>query len=156
MIRRNPERRRRFRPGMLIFLAGLIAAAVLYLRCGEGLGFGPGGGFGGGGDSKGEGEGDGDAKDQASRDEDKDKDAPDVRPAVGGGASAKRRCKLRLDASGLAVDDRTASVEEAVEACKRAGSAELTVTGDATFGEHQRVKKALDKAGVEVFERKRD
>jgi hypothetical protein len=131
---------------MMLFLLALIGAAVLYFRCGDGLGFGPGGG----------GLGDGKESADEPRAGD-DKEAPDVRPAVGeAGEPVPRRCRLRLDAQGLTLDDRPTTLEKAVEACKRSGSAELTTTGDATFGEHERVQKALDRAGVEVFERKRE
>lgn len=151
MMRRGSERRRRFRPGMMLFMLALIAAAVLYFRCGDGLGFGPGGGLG-------DGDGDGKRKsDEPRASESGDKETPDVRPAVGeAGEEVPRRCRLRLDAKGLTLDDRPATLEKAIEVCKRSGSAELTTTGDATFGEHERIQKALDEAGVEVFERKRE
>jgi hypothetical protein len=135
--RRNappPPRRGRLTPWVLV--AGLIAAALFYLRCGDGLGFG-----------RGDGTGTGARKDESSRTD---------RPATATGAvaaGAAGRCQLRLDATGLHLDGATATTEKAVRACKAAGGAELVATGDAVFGELERVRAALDAAGVSVFVR---
>ena len=128
----RPQRRGRLTPWVLV--AGLVAAAVLYLRCGDGFGFGRG-------DGKGDGKG-----------EVKKKPAGDATGVLGGAAI---RCQLRLDAAGLHVDGAAAasSVEDAVRACKAAGGAELVATGDAVFGELEKVREALDQAGVSVFVR---
>lgn len=149
---RNRGQPRRFRPFFTLVLLGMVAAAVMYLRCGDE--FGLDGGSGGAGD------GDGKGGDVADREADRDGDRSDepgeksdVRPAVGSAAAKRRRCELRLDASGLSLDGSPSPVEKAVTECKEAGGAELTVTGDALFGESQKVRKALDEAGVEVFVR---
>ena len=126
------ERRRRMVPWLLV--AGLVAAAILYLRCGDGFGFGRG-------DGKGEGKG-----------EVKPRPAGDATGVMGGAAA---RCQLRLDAAGLHLDGAAAAttIDDAVRACKAASGAELVATGDAVFGELERVRAALDAAGVSVFVR---
>lgn len=129
-----PPRRGRLTPWVLV--AGLIAAAILYLRCGDGFGFG-----------RGDGEGSGARKDDSERTD---------RPATPTGAvGSAARCQLRLDVAGLHLGGGKATVttEEAVRACKEAGGAELVATGDAVFGELERVRAALDAAGVSVFVR---
>jgi hypothetical protein len=128
------HRQRRSTGGRLFiwaFVLGLLAAALLYLRCGEGLGFGPGGG-----DSD-------DEADTAKKDE--------VRPAV---SEPVRRCQLRVDANGVTLDGKPAEVADAVDACKKAGGgAELVITGDAVYGKQEELKAELDRAGVPVLVR---
>jgi hypothetical protein len=135
---RKQERRRSSVWGPWLLVAGLVAAAIFYLRCGDGLGFG-------------RGDGEDDGKGDVAR---------QPRPATGeahgalGGAAV--RCQLRLDATGLHLDGgaATTTVEDAVAACKKSGGgAELVATGDAVFGELERVRAALDAAGVSVFVR---
>lgn len=60
-------------------------------------------------------------------------------------------CEMRLDATGLHMADRVVSLEVAVEACKVSGKAALEVTGDANYGELEKVRKALEDAGVTVL-----
>jgi hypothetical protein len=148
--------RRRFRPFTALVLLALVAAAIMYLRCGEQ--FGLGGGQGEGSNAE-RGE---PASDKAAEKADesggepqagKGAEADEVRPAVGGAAAAPERCKLRLDSSGLTLDGKASTTDEAVTACKQSGGAELTVTGDAVFGERERLREALDQGGVEVFVR---
>jgi hypothetical protein len=152
MRHRTPQRRR-FRPFTAILMLALVVGAIMYFRCGED--FGLGGGRGDGRDVEpGEpaGEKAAEKADDPGGKEGKETGSEDVRPAVGD-APAKQRCKLRLDASGLTRDGKTSTTEEAVTACKEAGGAELTVTGDAVFGERERLREALDQGGVEVFVR---
>jgi hypothetical protein len=140
---------RRGRPILLVLLLGIIAVVAYYMRCGEGFGIAPGG-------ESGVGEGERDrVRDDRNEKEPGDRvdRGADVRPAVGDGKGAARRCRLRLDSAGLSLDDEPSTVEEAVAACKRAGGAELTPTGGAVYGEVQRLREALDRAGVEVFVR---
>jgi hypothetical protein len=136
--------KRRFRTFFMVLLLGVVGFIMYAIQCGDGLGFGPGSGTG-------TGTGD-DDRDRVDRGEKPEPEASDVRPAVGD-SSGPRRCRLRLDASGLTLDGRTSTVEDAVSACKKAGGAELTPTGDAVYGQLQKVREALDRAGVEVFER---
>lgn len=130
------RRRQRSTGGRLViwaFVLGLLVAALMYLRCGEGFGFGPGGGDDGDDRSK---------KGEADRDE--------VRPAVGG--EPARRCQLRVDADGVTIDGKKTEIDAAVAACKAAG-AELTATGDAKYGTVEELKAALDREGVPVLVR---
>jgi hypothetical protein len=145
-MRQQRGSRRRFRTLPMLLLLSMVAIVVGYLRCGDGLGLGGGrGGSGEGG--RGDEAGGKDGKD-ASR-----KDA-EVRPAVGGGGAGRlERCKLRLDSTGLSLDGRPSAVDEAVAECKKDGGAELTVTGDALFGEREKLRQALTRGGVEVFVR---
>lgn len=144
MRQRSIQRpQRRFRPFFMILLLGIVGFIMYALQCGDGLGFlGSGSGTGTGDDER----------DRVDSPEKAEPEATDVRPAVGDG-SGPRRCRLRLDASGLTLDGRTSTVEDAVSACKKAGGAELSPTGDAVYGQLQKVREALDRAGVEVFER---
>lgn len=142
MMMRNDRRRRR--PVKLLLLAGLIAAAIVYLRCGEGIGFGPGGDDGT--DQRG---------DQSARNSSNAAQEPLVGGAAGdtgkaaGGAGG--RCRLRLDAQGLTLDGKPVEIKAAVKACAAAGGAELTATGDAVFGDLETLRLSLDQAGVPVF-----
>lgn len=144
---RPPRPQRRSRPFLLVLLLGAAGALFYYMQCGDGFGLGPGGGGGVGSEAR-----DGDRVDRADRTDEATPEADDsTRRAVG----AVRRCELRLDAKGLTMSGVETSIDDAVSACKKAGGAELTATGDAVIGELQRVRDALDRAGVEVFERSR-
>jgi hypothetical protein len=131
------ERRRPLRLILLSALAGAIVLAILYLRCGPG-GFGIGGGKG---DSVGKGD---DAKKGVAALADAGATGPAARPA----------CKLRLDAAGVSLDGKPSTIGDAVTACKKAGSAELTVTGDAAFGKRNELRDGLREVGVPVLEKK--
>jgi hypothetical protein len=102
-------------------VAGLIALALAYLRCGGGWGFGTGSG-------KGPGAGKG--------------------QAVMSVDAGPKRCTVRLDAKGLSLDGKPANQKEAVAACKQAGRADVVVTGDARQGDWDALRTALDEAGV--------
>ena len=142
--------RRRFRPFFMLVVLGLLAAALMYLRCGDELGFGVGGRSGV--TSRENDPGGGERKDEAEQ-KPEEQTGSDVRPAVGGGAAGGGRCMLRLDAGGLTLDGRPSTVDKAVTECKQAGGAELTVTGDAVFGDRKRIRQALERARVELFVR---
>ena len=136
---------RRSRPLLLVLLLGAAGALFYYMQCGDGFGIGPGGG-GGVGSAERDGERvEADRTDQAAEPDDPTRKA----------AGTVRRCQLRLDAKGLTMDGDATSIDDAVSACKKAGGAELIATGDAVIGELHRVREALDRAGVEVFERSR-
>jgi len=125
------------RPVRFLFLLALAAAivlAILYARCGlGGLGLG-----GGKGDSK------GDDRSQTQKLAGGD---------AGAGPAAKPPCKLRLDGTGVLVDGKVTTVAGAVDSCKKAGGAEMTVTGDASFGIRQELRDELRAADVPVLER---
>ena len=104
----------------------VLVLAFLYLRCGAGWG------LGGGGKGKGEGKGQGVA-------DVKHAGTPDAGP---------RRCLLRIDSTGLALDGKPTTQEAAIAACRDAGRAELVVVGDALTGAFEALEQALDDAKV--------
>lgn len=134
MSRRRQQRSTGGRLVIWAFVLGLLVAAMMYLRCGEGFGFGPGGG-----------DSDDGKKGEATRDQ--------ISPAVGG--EPARRCQLRLDANGVTLDGKPAEIDAAVAACKTAGGAELVTTGDALHGAVEELKAALERAEVPVLVRDR-
>jgi hypothetical protein len=105
-------------------IAALVIAAFVYLRCGRGWGTG----------GSGEGGGTGSAGQPA---------APPI--------DARARCAIRVTASGIAVDGKPATRDEAVAACRAVGAADVVVTGDAREGEWTELRDALDAAGVRAF-----
>lgn len=125
-VAKQLERRRTRRRLMLwtLFL-GALAAAILYMRCG--------GGWGLGGAGKGAGSGGGSV-------------APLLTPVDAG----PRRCEVRIAASGISVDGKPASVQDAVAACKPTMGAAVLVTGGAKQGDWEDLKAAFDVAGIEV------
>lgn len=130
MSRRRERRSTGGRLFIWAFVLGLLVAALLYLRCGEGLGFGPGGGD--------DDDGHADKKQE-------------LRPAV---SEPVGRCQLRVDARGVTLDGKPSEIDGAVAACKQAGGgAELVITGDAVYGVQEELKAALDRAGVPVLVR---
>jgi hypothetical protein len=125
-------------------LAALIVMALAYLRCG-GAGFGLGGGGDGVGVSK--------------RDEPPSTSRPLVseRSDRSPAAAEPVRCQLRLDAAGLwllgAAGQEQVAVATAVKECKRAGGADVVITGDARQGWWDELRTALDGEGVPSFVR---
>jgi hypothetical protein len=113
--------RRRMRRRMTIWgaLLALIVAAAGYLRCGSGFGVGTGTGTGTEG-------------------------AGPVRPVTG-----PRRCAVRVAPSGITVDGKSMSRDEAVAACKATTGADVVVTGDAREGDWKELRAALVTAGVQ-------
>jgi len=131
MSRRRQQRGSGGRLLIWAFVLGLLVAALMYLRCGEGLGFGPGGG-------------DDDDNGRAEKKQ-------EMRPAV---SEPVRRCQLRVDAKGVTLDGKLSEIDAAVAACKDSGGgAELTATGAAKYGTVEELKAALDEAGVPVLVR---
>ena len=68
-------------------------------------------------------------------------------------SAAPSSCRLRLDRDGLTLDGKPTGIADVIESCKRAGKAELVTTGDAVYGDHEKLRKALHEAGVFVLER---
>jgi hypothetical protein len=58
---------------------------------------------------------------------------------------------VRVTSEGIAVDGAKATKDEAVDACKKLGAAEVVVTGDARQGAWDELKAAFEAAGVPVF-----
>jgi hypothetical protein len=113
------RRRLRRRVTLWTLLLGLVAAAAFYLRCGEGFGIG--------GLGKGDGEPAG---------------SSEPRPL------AQLRCAIRITGSGITVDGKQRSRDQAVAACKAAGKAEVVMTGDAPHREGPALIEALKAAGI--------
>jgi hypothetical protein len=113
------RRRIKRKMGLWTALFGLIAAAALYVRCGDGFGLGGGGRGPGGGD------------DSSRR-----------------VASSGLRCAIRLTASGIAVDGKKMSRDQAVHKCADIGGAYILVTGDARHGDKDELLDALRAAGI--------
>jgi hypothetical protein len=112
--------RRRMRRRLLA-LTTLLAAAIaaaMYLRCGSGFGTG----------GKGPGEG-GTTKTVTTSD-------------------AAVRCQLRLTATGITVDGKAATREEAIAACKSKTGADVLITGDSRQGDWDELRGALDRNGA--------
>lgn len=121
-VAKELERRARIRKIIILAaVVGLIVLIVTYLKCGGGFGFG--------GAGAGDGGGSGSAKHAV--------DDPKA-----------KRCSLRLDAKGLSLDGKKATQAEALAACKKAGRADVVVTGDARQGDWDALRAALDEAGI--------
>ncbi|HTM22326.1 MAG TPA: hypothetical protein VL172_17520 [Kofleriaceae bacterium] len=129
----DKKQRRPLRLILLSALAGAIVLAILYLRCGPG-GFGIGGGKG---NSVGKGD---DSKKGLSA------------SAADAGVAARPACKVRLDATGITLAGKATTLADAVQSCKQAGSADLTVTGDAAFGKRKELRDGLHEVGIPVLE----
>lgn len=111
----------------------LVVLAILYARCAGGFGFG-------------KGDGDGDSKTQTINTETQPVATPV--PAVPVGPP----CELRLDGEGLSHAGNSVTVAEAIELCRTAKKANLTVTGDSTYGKLVEIREALEAAGISVLE----
>lgn len=119
----------------LIFSAAVIAA-FLFLRC-SGYGFG-----GGGGGS------------EVNRPKPKPSTAA-PRPLVGAPTpdAAAPRCAVRVDATGVTLAGAKVEIPDLVARCS--AGVELTVTGDARYGDAQAVRDAVRSAGIDLLDRSR-
>jgi hypothetical protein len=110
---------------MLTLLALLAAAiaAATYLRCGKGWGTG----------GKGPGEG-GTTTTVTSSD-------------------ANARCSIRLAGTGLTVDGKSMTRDEAITACKAKTGADVLITGDARQGDWDELRTSLEAASIQFFAR---
>ncbi|HTL36827.1 MAG TPA: hypothetical protein VL326_27015 [Kofleriaceae bacterium] len=121
----SAQRRRRKLATYSVF-GVLLAAAIMFVRCGSGWGLGGTGN--GDGDGKGKGSGTSTAK-----------------------GSAAQRCTVRVSAEGIAVDGVKKSRDEAVKLCKKTEGAMVTVTGDARQGDWDELRAALQAVGVKIY-----
>jgi hypothetical protein len=89
----------------------------------------------------------------------RDGDRKKPAPAVAGPAApvapaapspAPTACALRIDATGLTADGVRVGVAEAVDRCKRAGRADVSVSEDASAAAYADLMIALGRAGVSV------
>jgi hypothetical protein len=115
------RKRVRRKLGLWSVLLAIVAAAAMYLRCGAGFGLGGGG--------KGPGEGGESTQTQRA-------------------ATGPVRCALRLSGTGITVDGKPMSRDDAAAACKAIGGADLIVTGDAREGDRPALLRALGAAGI--------
>lgn len=157
--RAEPPAKKKARWALRGGLVALILVALAYLKCGAGFGLGSGG-LGldkedreGEGAGKGRGDGTGDGTGMSTK---QDEPTAPAKPLVGE-TPAPARCQLRLDGSGLwqlgSTGQEKMEVAAAVAACKQAGGADVTVTGDARQGAWDELKRALDEEGVASFVR---
>jgi len=63
-------------------------------------------------------------------------------------AAAPARCVLRVARSGITIDGKPRSRDEAVATCKASGGADILVTGDAREGDWTELYTALVAAGI--------
>jgi hypothetical protein len=68
--------------------------------------------------------------------------------AGSGSPAAPKRCALKVTATGIIVDGKPLARDAAVAACKSAGGAIVTVTGDAREGDWTELEQALEAAHV--------
>ena len=119
---------RRMRRRKLAFFAvgaALLALIAYFVTCGHGFGLG----------GRGNGSGVG----------------PGIVAASGAGPA---RCTVRVGKSGYSVDGKTSATrDDVVETCKKTGTAEVTVTGDAREGSWTELKTALEAAHVAIYVR---
>jgi hypothetical protein len=127
-IDRRQMRRKLFLWALLI---GAITLAAFYLTCGQGFGLG--------GKGKGTGAGSGAGPGSVQ---------PLLSPAPDAGLS---RCEIRIAASGITIDGKPVTVDEAVAACKRATEAKVLVTGGARVGDWEDLKAAFDRAEIQIL-----
>lgn len=136
----RPPRRRVRRLVLWGGLAALVILILLYARCRGGLGLG-------GGTSSG-----------ALRGSAATATALDAAPAAASAAdagtdAAPPRCQVRVDAQGVTLDGKPATVDAAIAACRTAGAADVLVTGDAVQGTWDQLRTGLEAAGVKTFVR---
>jgi hypothetical protein len=103
-------------------VAGLIALAVMYARCGSGWGLG---GTGGGG-------GTGSGTSIVARPE-----------------SGVRRCEVRVGPGHITVDGKPATRDQALEICRHTAGADVVITGDARHGDWADLETALKAAKID-------
>ena len=115
----------------ILLLAGAIAA-LLYTRCGAGFGLGGSG---------------------AESIEDRPAVQPVATPPAPGKAAdaAPPRCEIRVDGTGVTLGGEPIEVDGIASRCP--GGVELTVTGDARYGEAEAVREAVRAAGLELLDR---
>ena len=139
MTARPPRTRRARRLVLGGGAAALVVLLLLYARCRGGLGLGGGGSPG--------------TPAPPATAAHADAAPAQAAPADAGTDAAPPRCQLRVDGDGVALDGTPASIDRAVAACKAAGAADVLVTGDAVQGQWDRLRAALDGAGVKTFVR---
>lgn len=59
-------------------------------------------------------------------------------------------CQLFLDSAGLKLHGAPATIDDAVRACRAAGTARVEVTGGARAGAYDELMRALEQAGIAI------
>jgi len=77
--------------------------------------------------------------------------APARQAAPAESSPVQRACMVRLDAAGLTVDGARVGIAEALQRCKLAGLAAITVSKDASAAAYADLMIALGRAGVPAF-----
>jgi hypothetical protein len=77
--------------------------------------------------------------------------APARQAAPAESSPVQRACTVRLDASGLTVDGARVGIAEALQRCKLAGLADVTVSKDASAVAYADLMVALGRAGIPAF-----
>jgi len=77
--------------------------------------------------------------------------APARQAAPAESSPVQRACMVRLDSAGLTVDGARVSIAEALQRCKLAGLAAITVSKDASAVAYADLMIALGRAGVPAF-----
>jgi hypothetical protein len=77
--------------------------------------------------------------------------APTVAPSPAAPATTDRVCTLRLDPTGLTVDGAKTTVTDAVNRCKAASRADLTIVKDAPAATYADLMIALGRAGIPIY-----
>lgn len=128
---------------LIIAIAALLLLLALILRSCLGLGLGTG-----------DGTGDDTATDEPQPLVTSSADAGQVvaEPSPDSGSAGPARCALVLDAQGLRIGGRPATIEQAVTACRAAGAADLRVMGDARTGTYKQLQSALEAADISLYE----
>lgn len=128
-------KRRRWWLWLLLIAAAICA--VLFLRC-AGIGFGVGGGA------------------STPRPTTEPETRPKPQPLAGGATAdaAIRRCQVRVDSGGVTLAGDSVETADVVARCP--GGVELTVTGDARYGDAKALREGLKAAGIDLLDRSLD
>jgi hypothetical protein len=68
-------------------------------------------------------------------------------------SDALARCSIRLTATGITVDGKSMTRDEAITACKSRTGADVLITGDARQGDWDELKGSLEAASIPFFTR---
>jgi hypothetical protein len=128
------EKRRRWM-FWTIFLAAVIGL-LLYMRC-SGIGFGLGD----------------ESSTSATPRATSDQPPPQPLTSTPTPDAAAPRCQVRVDGTGVTLGGEAIEIAELAGRC--AAGVELTVTGDARYGDAAAVREAVKAAGIDLLDRSR-
>lgn len=107
-------------------IAAAIVVAILLLRC-AGIGFG------------------------GADDDREDAETPTAQPLAEVPSAPNPRCRVRVDSTGVSLAGTRIETADMIARCK--AGVELTVTGDARFGDAEAVREAVRAAGIDLLDR---